>query len=79
MATVNELPAWARDLPKHLAVDIVDGRPVVRQVYTGEIFWDSDCLYCQHRQALTEIFPDHEAGSGCESGGQAHCTCDRCF
>lgn len=79
MTATNELPAWAQALPKHLAADTIDGRPVIRYVYIDGIFWDSDCLYCQHRKAVVEIFPDHEGKDRCQSGGRTHCTCDLCF
>lgn len=79
MTAVNDYPAWAQDLPKHLIVDTVDGRPVIRYVHIDGLFWDSGCGYCNMRKSVVEIFPNHEAGPGCESGGQTHCTCDACF
>lgn len=79
MSAVNELPAWAQDLPKHLVADTVDGRPVIRYVHIDGLFWDSGCRVCKGRKALFEIFPDYEGKARCESGGQTHCTCDLCF
>lgn len=72
-------PDWAAKLPTHLAADTVDGRPVIRYVYVDGIFWDSGCRVCLGRKQIVELMPNHEAGSGCESGRHSHCTCDRCF
>lgn len=72
-------PDWAAELPKHLITAEFEGRPVIRYVYVDGIFWDSGCRVCQGRKQLVEIFPNHEPGLNCGSGGYRHCTCDVCF
>ena len=38
------------------------------------------CEFCDDMKAKMEWFyPRHKASPRCESGGHAHCTCDRCF
>lgn len=45
---------------------------------------DRNCRGCDEFFAKAEgphkVFaPPHKASANCESGKQAHCTCDRCF
>ncbi|MFZ2239090.1 MAG: hypothetical protein WAV90_06045 [Gordonia amarae] len=74
---MSGLPDWAQNLPAHLRLGQVDGRPVV--LCRIGVFWDSGCRLCQGRTSVDQSMPSHLPTSSCNSGGRNHCTCDACY
>lgn len=74
------LAAEPQPLAAHEMIPETREEKIARLEASGEL--DPECLGCKEFYAHPDVSPfapRHKAKTGCESGGEPHCTCDSCF